>query len=165
MGQFAYGGPAPVVVSAVSPTSGKVGTPVTISGSGFVDGATVHFKDKASDSVKFVPTGPDHRNRARSARRPPDGEHHRDGRQGHLSPQPGRRVHLHRTVACARTRDRRRTVRPAASRSWSCAARPSNCRARPGVWNPGETGAGMSRGTDVPDAEAAEGGRHSRRLL
>lgn len=57
MGQFAYGGPAPVVVSAVSPTSGKVGTPVTISGSGFANGATVHFKDKASGSVKFVSTG------------------------------------------------------------------------------------------------------------
>lgn len=57
MGQFAYGGPAPVVVSAVSPTSGKVGTPVTISGSGFANGATVHFKDKASDSVTFVSTG------------------------------------------------------------------------------------------------------------
>ncbi|MFI0902570.1 IPT/TIG domain-containing protein [Streptomyces sioyaensis] len=57
MGQFAYGGPAPVVVSAVSPTSGKVGTPVTINGSGFADGATVHFKDKASDSVTFVSTG------------------------------------------------------------------------------------------------------------
>ncbi|WP_310714054.1 IPT/TIG domain-containing protein [Streptomyces lydicus] len=57
MGQFAYGGPAPVVVSAVSPTSGKVGTLVTISGSGFAQGATVHFKDKASESVKFVSTG------------------------------------------------------------------------------------------------------------
>ncbi|MFH8381432.1 IPT/TIG domain-containing protein [Kitasatospora sp. NPDC018058] len=57
MGQFAYGGPAPVVVSAVSPTSGKVGTPVTISGEGFTEGATVHFKDKASDSVEFVSTG------------------------------------------------------------------------------------------------------------
>ncbi|MFD3420993.1 IPT/TIG domain-containing protein [Streptomyces decoyicus] len=57
MGQFAYGGPAPVVVSAVSPTSGKVGTPVTINGSGFANGATVHFKDKASGSVKFVSTG------------------------------------------------------------------------------------------------------------
>ncbi|MFI0786244.1 IPT/TIG domain-containing protein [Streptomyces lydicus] len=57
MAQFAYGGPAPVVVSAVSPTSGKVGTPVTINGSGFANGATVHFKDKASGSVKFVSTG------------------------------------------------------------------------------------------------------------
>ncbi|WP_245687403.1 IPT/TIG domain-containing protein [Streptacidiphilus griseoplanus] len=56
MGQFAYGGPAPVVVSAVSPTSGKVGTPVTISGSGFANGATVHFKDTPSGSVKFVST-------------------------------------------------------------------------------------------------------------
>ncbi|MFF2040687.1 IPT/TIG domain-containing protein [Kitasatospora sp. NPDC058170] len=57
MGQFAYGGPAPVVVSAVSPTSGNVGTPVTVSGSGFAEGATVYFKDKASDSVRFVSTG------------------------------------------------------------------------------------------------------------
>lgn len=57
MSQFAYGGPAPVVVSAVSPTSGKVGTPVTINGSGFANGATVHFKDKASGSVKFISTG------------------------------------------------------------------------------------------------------------
>lgn len=56
MGQFAYGGPAPVVVSAVSPTSGKVGTPVTIGGSGFANGATVHFKDKASGSVRFIST-------------------------------------------------------------------------------------------------------------
>ncbi|QIY53633.1 lipase [Streptomyces sp. RPA4-5] len=57
MSQFAYGGPAPVVVNAVSPTSGKVGTLVTIGGSGFANGATVHFKDKASDSVKFISTG------------------------------------------------------------------------------------------------------------
>ncbi|MGW0210889.1 IPT/TIG domain-containing protein [Streptomyces sp. NPDC003233] len=57
MGQFAYGGPAPVVVSSVNPTSGKVGTPVTIKGSGFAEGATVHFKDKASGSVKFVSAG------------------------------------------------------------------------------------------------------------
>lgn len=57
MSQFAYGGPAPVVVSSVSPVSGKVGTPVTVDGSGFAEGATVHFKDKASDSVTFVSTG------------------------------------------------------------------------------------------------------------
>ncbi|WP_433854435.1 IPT/TIG domain-containing protein [Streptomyces kronopolitis] len=57
MSQFAYGGPAPVVVSSVSPVSGKAGTPVTINGSGFAQGATVHFKDKASDSVTFVSTG------------------------------------------------------------------------------------------------------------
>jgi hypothetical protein len=57
MGQFAYGGPAPVVVSGVGPRSGKVGTPVTVSGSGFADGATVHFNDQESDSVKFVSTG------------------------------------------------------------------------------------------------------------
>ncbi|MGW8970019.1 IPT/TIG domain-containing protein [Streptomyces platensis] len=56
MSQFAYGGPAPVVVSAVSPTSGKVSTSVTIGGSGFANGATVHFKDKASGSVRFIST-------------------------------------------------------------------------------------------------------------
>ncbi|WP_336047328.1 IPT/TIG domain-containing protein [Streptomyces sp. CA2R101] len=56
MSQFAYGGPAPVVVSSVSPTNGKVGTPVTINGEGFTQGATVHFKDKASGSVEFVST-------------------------------------------------------------------------------------------------------------
>ncbi|WP_042380614.1 IPT/TIG domain-containing protein [Streptacidiphilus melanogenes] len=57
MGQFAYGGPAPVVVSKVGPRSGNVGTPVTVNGSGFADGATVHFGDQVSDSVKFVSTG------------------------------------------------------------------------------------------------------------
>ncbi|WP_042422955.1 IPT/TIG domain-containing protein [Streptacidiphilus anmyonensis] len=57
MGQFAYGGPAPVVVDKVGPRSGKVGTPVTIGGSGFADGATVHFGNQVSDSVKFVSTG------------------------------------------------------------------------------------------------------------
>ncbi|WP_405803897.1 IPT/TIG domain-containing protein [Streptomyces sp. NBC_00210] len=52
LGQFAYdNGPAPVVVSAVSPRSGKAGTQVTINGSGFAQGAAVRFKDTAASSV------------------------------------------------------------------------------------------------------------------
>ncbi|MEU7204064.1 hypothetical protein [Streptomyces sp. NPDC045470] len=49
LGQFAYGGPAPVVVSAVTPRSGEAGTQqVVIGGSGFADGATVWCKDVAA---------------------------------------------------------------------------------------------------------------------
>ncbi|MEU8780268.1 IPT/TIG domain-containing protein [Streptomyces sp. NPDC048637] len=48
LGRFAYGGPAPVVVSAVSPRSGKAGGQVTIDGSGFAQGAAVRFKDTAA---------------------------------------------------------------------------------------------------------------------
>ncbi|MFI1166834.1 IPT/TIG domain-containing protein [Streptomyces sp. NPDC020801] len=52
LGQFAYdGGPAPVVVSAVSPPSGRVFNEVTITGSGFAKGATVRFKDKIADRM------------------------------------------------------------------------------------------------------------------
>ncbi|MFI1966359.1 IPT/TIG domain-containing protein [Streptomyces pathocidini] len=55
LGQFAYdGGPAPVVVSTVTPRSGKLGTQVTINGSGFTSGATAHIKDIALTSVTFV---------------------------------------------------------------------------------------------------------------
>ncbi|NWF29498.1 IPT/TIG domain-containing protein [Streptomyces sp. PKU-EA00015] len=55
LGQFAYdNGPAPVVVSAVAPRSGKAGTQVTITGSGFAPGATVWFKDKKADPVTVV---------------------------------------------------------------------------------------------------------------
>lgn len=43
IGQFAYGGPAPVVVRQIGPNSGQVGTHVTIQGSGFAAGATVSF--------------------------------------------------------------------------------------------------------------------------
>lgn len=44
LGQFAYGGPAPVVVTSVDPDQGRAGDPVVIKGSGFADGATVRFK-------------------------------------------------------------------------------------------------------------------------
>jgi pimeloyl-ACP methyl ester carboxylesterase len=55
LGQFAYdGGPEPVVVSAVSPRGGKLGTPVTIYGSGFRKGATVRIKDVDLTDVSVV---------------------------------------------------------------------------------------------------------------
>jgi hypothetical protein len=54
MGQFAYGGPAPVVVSAVDPTNGNVGTQVTIKGSGFTREATVQFSGVPATPVTFV---------------------------------------------------------------------------------------------------------------
>ncbi|MFI6081321.1 IPT/TIG domain-containing protein [Streptomyces sp. NPDC051217] len=54
LGQFAYGGPAPVVVTSVSPDKGGFGTPVKIYGSGFVDGATVMFRETAGDNVGFT---------------------------------------------------------------------------------------------------------------
>ncbi|WP_354644559.1 IPT/TIG domain-containing protein [Kitasatospora camelliae] len=41
--QFAYGGPEPVVVTAVSPNSGRSGAPVTITGTGFATKPTVYF--------------------------------------------------------------------------------------------------------------------------
>ncbi|MGW2413762.1 IPT/TIG domain-containing protein [Streptomyces tubercidicus] len=55
LGRFAYdGGPAPVVVSGVSPRSGTAGTQVTISGSGFAAGAAVRIKDVALSAVTVV---------------------------------------------------------------------------------------------------------------
>lgn len=53
LGQFAYGGPAPVVVTSVEPNDGPAGTPVKIYGSGFVDGATVMFRETAGDRVDW----------------------------------------------------------------------------------------------------------------
>ncbi|MFE7133260.1 IPT/TIG domain-containing protein [Streptomyces sp. NPDC057638] len=56
LGQFAYGGLAPVVVSAVAPDEGTHGDPVTITGSGFADGAAVHFgKNPAEGRVHVEP--------------------------------------------------------------------------------------------------------------
>jgi hypothetical protein len=54
LGQFAYDGPAPMVVTGVSPAKGPVGTTVTISGAGFPKSATVQFKDQPGDSVTWV---------------------------------------------------------------------------------------------------------------
>ncbi|MEV6394669.1 IPT/TIG domain-containing protein [Streptomyces sp. NPDC051907] len=49
LGRFAYGGPAPVAVSSVAPSRGNAGDQVTISGSGFAQGAAVQFGDTAAD--------------------------------------------------------------------------------------------------------------------
>jgi hypothetical protein len=49
LGKFAYGGPAPLVVTGIDKPEGKGGDPVTIHGSGFVQGATVQFGDIAVD--------------------------------------------------------------------------------------------------------------------
>ncbi|MYS86449.1 IPT/TIG domain-containing protein [Embleya scabrispora] len=55
LGQFAYDGPAPLVVTGVDPTSGQAKkTTVTITGSGFPRGAGVNFKDQASKSVTWL---------------------------------------------------------------------------------------------------------------
>ncbi|MFB6437902.1 IPT/TIG domain-containing protein [Streptomyces sp. NPDC056411] len=55
LGRFAYdGGPAPVVVSAVSPRGGKAGDQITLTGSGFASGAAVRIKDTALTSVTVV---------------------------------------------------------------------------------------------------------------
>ncbi|MFB7470747.1 IPT/TIG domain-containing protein [Kitasatospora sp. NPDC056184] len=52
LGQFAYGGPAPLVVTGITPTSGPARrTTVIITGSGFPVGAGVNFKDEASKTV------------------------------------------------------------------------------------------------------------------
>ncbi|TQF07009.1 lipase [Kitasatospora acidiphila] len=55
LGQFAYDGPAPLVVTGVNPISGPAKkTTVTITGSGFPKDAGVDFKDRASTSVTWV---------------------------------------------------------------------------------------------------------------
>ncbi|MET8546554.1 IPT/TIG domain-containing protein, partial [Kitasatospora sp. NPDC004799] len=55
LGQFAYGGPAPLVVTGIDPTSGPaLRTKVTITGAGFPRGAGVNFKDQASKNVTWV---------------------------------------------------------------------------------------------------------------
>lgn len=69
LGQFAYGGPAPVVVSSVTPSSGQIGKHVVIAGSGFTKEAAVHFKDVVADSAIVEPPT---RIRARAPHRPLD---------------------------------------------------------------------------------------------
>lgn len=49
--RFAYGPSAPVAITAISPNRGRVGTPVTIEGTGFTQNAKVLFKNHASAEV------------------------------------------------------------------------------------------------------------------
>lgn len=49
--QFAYGGPEPVVVTAIAPASAATGQQVTITGTGFGAHAMVYFGEKPSPLV------------------------------------------------------------------------------------------------------------------
>ncbi|MEU1286926.1 IPT/TIG domain-containing protein [Kitasatospora sp. NPDC005856] len=51
-GQFAYGGPAPVMLTGLTPDSGREGHRVTITGVNFGSHAQVFFGDNASPSVE-----------------------------------------------------------------------------------------------------------------
>ncbi|MEU6237934.1 IPT/TIG domain-containing protein [Kitasatospora sp. NPDC047058] len=57
-GQFAYGGPEPVVVTGIVPDSGTLGTAVTINGAGFGGGGTpvVYFGDRPATATPVSPT-------------------------------------------------------------------------------------------------------------
>ncbi|ACU74610.1 lipase class 3 [Catenulispora acidiphila DSM 44928] len=51
LAQFAYGGPEPVVVTAIAPTSAATGQQVTVTGTGFGAHAMVYFGEKPSPLV------------------------------------------------------------------------------------------------------------------
>ncbi|MFE6100197.1 IPT/TIG domain-containing protein [Streptomyces laurentii] len=55
--QFAYGGPPPVRVTGISPTRGRSGTPVTISGVNFTADAKVFFSAVEATGAQFTPPG------------------------------------------------------------------------------------------------------------
>ncbi|KPI29823.1 lipase class 3 [Actinobacteria bacterium OV450] len=54
-GQFAYGGPAPVVVTGISPCSGRLGDQVQISGVNFASDVQVYFGDNLATLVDHAP--------------------------------------------------------------------------------------------------------------
>lgn len=53
--QFAYGGPAPVTVTGINPTSGALRTKVTIKGVGFAANPTVYFGKNTATNVSYDP--------------------------------------------------------------------------------------------------------------
>lgn len=53
LGQFAYGGPAPVTVTSISPTSGGVNQQVKITGVGFTGTPTVYFGRNVATNVQY----------------------------------------------------------------------------------------------------------------
>ncbi|WP_207401031.1 IPT/TIG domain-containing protein [Actinomadura roseirufa] len=63
LGQFAYGGPPPLVVTGISPDSGSKDTKVTITGVNFGSNVpcapppTVYFGDTRTEPVQFIPPG------------------------------------------------------------------------------------------------------------
>ncbi|WP_404870298.1 IPT/TIG domain-containing protein [Kitasatospora griseola] len=56
-GQFAYDGPAPVMVTGIAPDSGRTGRSVTVTGVNFGSDAQVFFGDNPSPSVRIERTG------------------------------------------------------------------------------------------------------------
>ncbi|KJS59664.1 lipase family protein [Streptomyces rubellomurinus] len=56
-GQFAYGGPEPVMVTGITPDKGRKGESVTITGVNFCSDAQVYFGDNPSPSVQVKRTG------------------------------------------------------------------------------------------------------------
>ncbi|MFD0345105.1 IPT/TIG domain-containing protein [Kitasatospora aburaviensis] len=56
LGQFAYGGPEPVVVTGIVPDNGKLGTSVTVNGVGFGGTPTVYFGDRTATATLVSPT-------------------------------------------------------------------------------------------------------------
>ncbi|MFJ5924875.1 IPT/TIG domain-containing protein [Kitasatospora sp. NPDC092948] len=56
-GRFAYGGPAPVMLTGLAPDSGRTGHRVTITGVDFGSDAQVYFGDNPSPSVEVKRTG------------------------------------------------------------------------------------------------------------
>ncbi|MFD8788404.1 IPT/TIG domain-containing protein [Kitasatospora sp. NPDC059599] len=55
--QFAYDGPAPVMVTGIAPDNGRKGDSVTITGVNFASDAQVYFGDNPSPSVQVKRTG------------------------------------------------------------------------------------------------------------
>ncbi|MFD8785010.1 IPT/TIG domain-containing protein [Kitasatospora sp. NPDC059599] len=55
-GQFAYGGPEPVVVTGIVPDSGKLGNTVTVNGVGFGTTPTVYFGSRTATVTGVSPT-------------------------------------------------------------------------------------------------------------
>ncbi|MEV6209355.1 IPT/TIG domain-containing protein [Kitasatospora sp. NPDC051914] len=55
-GQFAYGGPEPVLVTGITPDTGKTGTKVTITGTGFAANPTVYFGKNPATCAYVSPT-------------------------------------------------------------------------------------------------------------
>ncbi|MFJ8017697.1 IPT/TIG domain-containing protein [Streptomyces sp. NPDC096339] len=52
-GQFSYGGPAPVLVTGISPDSGRAGTQVQVNGIYFTQDAQVYFGDNLAELLEY----------------------------------------------------------------------------------------------------------------
>ncbi|MFD7834406.1 IPT/TIG domain-containing protein [Streptomyces sp. NPDC059761] len=54
-GQFAYGGPAAVVVTGISPDSGRAGDQVQVNGVYFAADSQIYFGDTLAELVDYAP--------------------------------------------------------------------------------------------------------------